>query len=156
MSNTFEPDAIDLRLLAALQADARLSYEQLAERVGLSSSAVLRRVKRLEQAGVITGYSAQVAAERLGLGLTAYISVRLEKHTPSQRQSPMDAFRAAVQAWTEVVDCAVLAGDMDYLLRVQVRDMEHFARFLRDTLLRHAAVQDCKTSFMLERVKGRT
>ncbi len=154
MSESIPLDAIDQRIIEALQQDARLSFEQLAERVGLSSSAVLRRVRRLEADGVITGYSAQVAPERVGLGLSAYINVRLEKHTPSQRQSPMDAFRAAVQAWQEVIDCVALAGEMDYLLKVQVRDMEHFARFIRDTLLRHAAVQDCKTSFVLERVKG--
>lgn len=148
-------DAIDQRILAALQRDARLSFEQLAERVGLSSSAVLRRVRRLEGDGVIAGYSALVAPERIGLGLSAYINVRLEKHGATQRQSPSDQFRAAVQGWAEVVDCVALAGEMDYLLRVQVRDMAHFAAFIRDTLLRHAAVQDCKTSFVLERVKGR-
>jgi Lrp/AsnC family leucine-responsive transcriptional regulator len=148
-------NAIDQRILAALQQDARLTYEQLAERVGLSSSAVLRRVRRLEQEGVITGYRAEVSPARVGLGLSAYINVRLEKHTPSQRQSPMDSFRAAVLGWGEVADCVALAGEMDYLLHVQVRDMEHFARFIRDTLLRHPAVQDCKTSFVLERVKGR-
>jgi len=155
MSDADGLDAIDQRIIAALRQDARLTFEQLAERVGLSSSAVLRRVRRLESDGVITGYAAQVAPERMGLGLSAYINVRLEKHTPSQRQSPSDSFRAAVQGWGEVVDCVALAGEMDYLLRVQVRDMEHFARFIRDTLLRHASVQDCKTSFVLERVKGR-
>ena len=155
MKESITLDAIDQRIIAALQQDARLSFEQLAERVGLSSSAVLRRVRRLEGDGVITGYSAQVAPERMGLSLSAFINVRLEKHTTSQRQSPMDSFRAAVQGWTEVVDCVALAGEMDYLLRVQVRDMEHYARFIRDTLLRHPSVQDCKTSFVLERVKGR-
>ena len=155
MTESITLDAIDQRIIAALQDDARLSFEQLAERVGLSASAVLRRVRRLEGGGVITGYSARVAPERMGLGLSAFINVRLEKHTPSQRQSPMDSFRAAVQGWTEVVDCVALAGEMDYLLRVQVADMEHYARFIRDTLLRHPAVQDCKTSFVLERVKGR-
>lgn len=155
MDNPGGLDAIDQRIISALRQDARLTFEQLAERVGLSSSAVLRRVRRLEAEGVITGYAAQVAPERMGLGLLAYINVRLEKHTPSQRQSPMDSFRAAVQGWSEVVDCVALAGEMDYLLHVQVRDMEHFARFIRDTLLRHASVQDCKTSFVLERVKGR-
>ena len=155
MSESIPLDAIDQRILAALQRDARLSFEQLAERVGLSSSAVLRRVRRLEGDGVICGYSALVAPERVGLGLSAYINVRLEKHGATQRQSPSDQFRAAVQGWAEVVDCVALGGEMDYLLRVQVRDMAHFAAFIRDTLLRHAAVQDCKTSFVLERVKGR-
>jgi Lrp/AsnC family leucine-responsive transcriptional regulator len=154
MSDASPLDAVDQRILAALQQDARLSYEQLAERVGLSSSTVLRRVRRLEEGGVIVGYRALVAPEPLGLSLSAYINVRLEKHGSQQRQSPGDSFRAAVQGWGEVVDCVALAGEMDYLLHVQVRDMGHFADFIRDTLLRHPAVQDCKTSFVLERVKG--
>jgi len=147
-------DAIDRRMLDALQADGRLTFDALAERVGLSPSAVLRRVRRLEQEGVIAGYRALVIPERLGLGLTAYVNVRLEKHTPNLRRSPMESFRAAVQSWPEVVECSALAGEMDYLLRILVRDMEHYARFLRDTLLQHPAVQDCKTSFVLERVKS--
>jgi Lrp/AsnC family transcriptional regulator, leucine-responsive regulatory protein len=155
MTEAIPLDAIDQRIISALQQDARLSFEQLAEHVGLSSSTVLRRVRRLESGGVITGYSALVAPERMGLSLSAFINVRLEKHSPSQRQSPMDSFRAAVQAWGEVVDCVALAGEMDYLLSVRVANMEHYARFIRDTLLRHPAVQDCKTSFVLERVKGR-
>jgi Lrp/AsnC family transcriptional regulator, leucine-responsive regulatory protein len=154
MSDAFPLDTVDQRILDALQQDARLSYEQLAERVGLSSSAVLRRVRRLEEAGVITGYRTLVAPERVGLGLSAYVNVRLEKHADHQRQSPGDSFRAAVQGWAEVSACAALAGEMDYLLHVQVRDMAHYAAFIRDTLLRHPAVQDCKTSFVLERVKG--
>ena len=109
MSESIPLDAIDQRILAALQRDARLSFEQLAERVGLSSSAVLRRVRRLEGDGVICGYSALVAPERVGLGLSAYINVRLEKHGATQRQSPSDQFRAAVQGWAEVVDCVALA-----------------------------------------------
>lgn len=154
MSAHIEIDAIDRRMLDALQQDGRLTFDALAERVGLSPSAVLRRVRRLEQSGVIAGYRAQVVPERLGLGLTAYVNVRLEKHTPDLRRSPMESFRAAVQTWPEVVECAALAGEMDYLLRILVRDMEHYARFLRDTLLAHPSVQDCKTSFVLERVKA--
>lgn len=154
MGTEISIDAVDQRILDALQQDARLSYEQLAERVSLASSTVLRRVRRLEDAGVITGYRALVAPERVGLSLSAYINVRLEKHGSQQRQSPGDSFRAAVQGWSEVSDCVALAGEMDYLLHVQVRDMAHFADFIRDTLLRHPAVQDCKTSFVLERVKG--
>ncbi len=154
MNAPVELDAIDRRTIQALQADGRLTFDALAEQVGLSPSAVLRRVRRLEQAGVIAGYRAVVVPERLGLGLTAYVNVRLEKHTPDLRRSPMESFRAAVQTWPEVVECAALAGEMDYLLRILVRDMEHYARFLRDTLLAHPAVQDCKTSFVLERVKN--
>jgi Lrp/AsnC family leucine-responsive transcriptional regulator len=97
--------------------------------VGLSASATLRRVKRLEDSGVIAGYVALLAPERVGLGLTAYINVRLTKHTALDQRSPMETFTAAVQAWPEVVECAALTGEMDYLLRVLVRDMAHFSRF---------------------------
>ncbi len=149
-------DSIDRRILQALQPRGRATYDELAGLVGLSASAVLRRVRRLEEAGIITGYAALVAPERVGLGLTAYISVRLEKHTEGHKRNPMDQFAASVQAWPEVVECAALTGEMDFLLRVVVRDMAHYSRFMLDQLLRHPSVQDCKTSFVLQRVKGTT
>ena len=149
-------DAIDRRILRALQADGRMTYDVLAAQVSLSPSATLRRVKRLEEAKVIAGYVAVVLPERVGLGLTAYINVRLEKHSEVHKRNPMDLFRASVQAWPEVVECAALTGEMDYLLRVVVQDMAHYARFIMDTLLKHPSVQDCKTSFVLDRVKNTT
>lgn len=147
-------DTLDRRILQLLQANGRATYDELAATIGLSPSATLRRVKRLEESGVIAGYAALVAPEQVGLGLTAYINVRLAKH--SEHRSPVDAFAAAVQAWPEVVECAALTGDMDYLLRVLVRDMAHYSRFIMDSLLKHPSVQDCKTSFMLRRLKGTT
>ena len=149
-------DAIDGRILHALQRDGRVTYDVLAQQVGLSPSAVLRRVKRLEEARVVLGYVALVAAERIGLPLTAYLNVRLEKHTERHKRNPMDLFRAAVQAWPEVIECSALTGEMDYLLRVVVQDMAHYSRFVMDTLLKHPSVQDCKTSFVLDRVKNTT
>ena len=149
-------DKIDRLILRMLQADGRATYDQIAEAVKLSPSAVLRRVKRLEDAGVIDRYVALVKPERVGLGLTAYINVRLEKHTESHKRNPMDLFRASVQTWPEVVECAALTGEMDYLLRVVVADMGHYSRFIMDTLLKHPSVQDCKTSFVLDRVKATT
>src|SRR5205814_2707783 len=128
----------------------------IGAKVGLSSSAVLRRVKRLEDAGVIDRYVALVKPEAIGLSLTAYINVRLEKHTESHKRRPMDVFRAAVQTWPEVVECAALTGEMDYLLRGVFQDMAHYSRFIMDTLLKHPSVQDCKTSFVLDRVKMTT
>ncbi len=156
MEAAIELDAIDRRILRALQQDGRVTYDALAGEAGLSSSAVLRRVRRLEEAGVIASYVALVPPERVGLGLTAYINVRLEKQTDNPLRNPRDLFRAAVQAWPEVVECAALTGEMDYLLRVLVQDMQHYARFISDTLLMHPAVQDCKTSFVLERLKNTT
>ena len=149
-------DKLDRQILRSLQADGRATYEQLAEQVGLSPSAVLRRVKRLEESGVIDRYVALVKPESVGLGLTAYLNVRLEKHTESHKRNPMDLFRASVQTWPEVVECAALTGEMDYLLRVVVQDMAHYSRFIMDTLLKHPSVQDCKTSFVLDRVKATT
>ena len=149
-------DKIDRLILRSLQADGRATYDQLAEQVGLSPSAVLRRVKRLEESRVIDRYVALVKPESVGLGLTAYINVRLEKHTESHKHNPMDVFRASVQSWPEVVECAALTGEMDYLLRLLVRDMAHYSRFIMDTLLKHPSVQDCKTSFVMDRVKSTT
>ena len=156
MSAETDLDSIDRRILQALQADGRLTFDELAGKVGLSASAVLRRVRRLEESAVISGYVALVRPEAVGLALTAYLNVRLEKHADSHKRNPMDVFKAAVQAWPEVVECVSLTGEMDYLLRVVVADMAHYARFIGDTLLRHPSVQDCKSSFVLERVKGTT
>jgi Lrp/AsnC family leucine-responsive transcriptional regulator len=156
MQDEVQLDAVDRRILQVLQHRGRSTFDEIAAGVGLSASASLRRVKRLEDAGVITGYVALVSPEHVGLGLTAYINVRLEKHTDSDKRSPMDAFTAAVQTWPEVVECAALTGDMDYLLRVLVRDMAHYSRFIMDSLLKHPSVQDCKTSFVLQRWKGTT
>jgi Lrp/AsnC family leucine-responsive transcriptional regulator len=149
-------DKLDRQILQALQADGRATYEQIAERVGLSASAVLRRVKRLEDAKVIDRYVALVRPEAVGLALTAYLNVRLEKLTESHKRNPMDVFRASVVTWPEVVECAALTGEMDYLLRVVVRDMGHYRSFIMGTLLKHPSVQDCKTSFVLDRVKTTT
>jgi Lrp/AsnC family transcriptional regulator, leucine-responsive regulatory protein len=149
-------DKLDRSILYLLQLDGRETYDVIGIQVGLSASAVLRRVKRLEEAGVIDRYVALVKPESVGLGLTAYLNVRLEKHTESHKRNPMDVFRASVQAWPEVVECASLTGEMDYLLRVVVEDMAHYSRFIMDTLLKHPSVQDCKTSFVLDRVKATT
>lgn len=149
-------DKLDRLILRTLQSDGRATYDQLAEKVSLSPSAVLRRVRRLEESGVIDRYVALVKPEAVGLGLTAYLNVRLEKHTETHKRNPMDLFRASVQTWPEVVECAALTGEMDYLLRVVVADMAHYSRFIMDTLLKHPSVEDCKTSFVLDRVKATT
>jgi Lrp/AsnC family leucine-responsive transcriptional regulator len=151
-----EFDKLDRAILARLQANGRETYDVIGAAVGLSASAVLRRVKRLEEVGVIDRYVALVRPEAVGLGLTAYLNVRLEKLTERHKRNPMDQFRASVQTWPEVVECAALTGEMDYLLRVVVQDMAHYSRFIMDTLLKHPSVEDCKTSFVLDRVKGTT
>ena len=149
-------DKLDRLILRSLQLNGRATYDQLADQVSLSPSAVLRRVKRLEESGVIDCYVALVKPETVGLSLTAHLNVRLEKHTESHKRNPMDVFRASVLIWPEVVECAALAGEMDCFLRVMVQDMAHYSRFVMDTLLKHPSVQDCKTSFVLDRVKATT
>jgi Lrp/AsnC family leucine-responsive transcriptional regulator len=153
MDEALNLDAVDHKLLALLQRHGRATNEQLAAQVNLSASAVLRRVRRLEEAGVIKRYAAIVDAEKLGLMLTAYMSVRLSKHNQQHQATPMEQFRAAIAAWPEVIECFALTGDMDYLLRVQVRDMAHYSRFVLETLLRHPMVEDVKSSFVLAKIK---
>ena len=149
-------DKLDCAILRSLQHNGRETYDVIGEQVGLSPSAVLRRVKRLEESGVIDRYVALVKPESVGLSLTAHLNVRLEKHLEAHKRNPMDVFRASVQAWPEVVECVALTGDMDYFLRVVVQDMAHYSRFVMDTLLKHPSVVDCKTSFVLDRIKTTT
>src|SRR6185312_11664911 len=103
MDTRFELDTVDMRILRVLQANGRATYDEVAAAVSLSPSATLRRVKRLEDAGVIAGYVALVKPEAVGLALTAYITVRLEKHSETHKRTPMDAFRASVHTWPDVV-----------------------------------------------------
>jgi Lrp/AsnC family transcriptional regulator, leucine-responsive regulatory protein len=145
-----ELDRIDLLLLGELQRGARLTNAELAERVHLSPSACLRRVQRLEREGVIAGYRAEVDPERLGLGLQAFVRVQLARHDAAS----VTAFSDAVNQWDEVVTCHALTGDMDYLLQIVVRDLEHFSRFLLDRLLDQAGVADVNSSFVLRTVKA--
>jgi Lrp/AsnC family leucine-responsive transcriptional regulator len=155
-----ELDKTDRKILAILQVDGRLTNQEIADKVSLSPSPCLRRIKRLEQAGVIRQYVALLDADKLGLGLLAYINVRLEKHGDSQAaggaRSPRANFSASVASWPEVVACYAMTGEMDFLLRVHVEDMEHFSHFMMDTLLRHPAVLDVKSSFALQRIKDTT
>ena len=149
-------DKLDKQILSTLQANGRATYDQIADLVGLSPSAVLRRVKRLETEGVIDRYVALLRPEQVGLGLMAHINVRLEKSPESQQRNPRDLFRASVQTWPEVVECDALSGEMDYFLKVLVRDMSAYSHFVMVTLLMHPSVQDCRTSFVLDRIKGTT
>src|SRR5690606_14567376 len=141
--DTTRLDRTDLALLAELQREGRLSNAELAERVTLSASACLRRVQRLEQAGVIAGYRAALDPARLGLGLQAFVRVQLERHEPEL----VAAFAERVNRWDEVVACHALTGDMDYLLFVVVQDLEHFSRFLLDHLLNASRVAGGHASF---------
>jgi len=147
-----ELDRTDRRILEELQRDGRLTNQELAERVALSPSPCLRRVRRLEATGVIRQYVAIVDAEKVGLGLLAYVSVRLQKHMDGGH-APIEQFARDVLGWPEVVACYAMTGDMDYLLRVQVVDLAHFSRFSMDTLMKHPAVVDMRSSFALKKIK---
>ena len=157
-------DKTDRRILAILQADGRLSNQEVAQRVNLSPSPCLRRIKRLEEAGVIRQYVALLDPVQIGLGLLAYVNVRLEKHSEGANAagakrtsvSPHADFALSVEDWPEVVACYAMTGEMDYLLRVHVEDMEHFSRFMMKTLLIHPSVADVKSSFALQRIKDTT
>lgn len=154
-----ELDAVDRRILAILQENGRASNQEIAERVNLSPSPCLRRIRRLEEIGAIRGYVALLDAQKLGLGLLAYVNVRLEKRSGATGRggaTHSELFRAAVQTWPEVVACHAMTGEMDYLLRVQVRDMMHFSRFVQDQLLHHPSVVDVRSSFALECFKETT
>ena len=142
----------DRRLLELLQKDGGLTNLELASRVNLSPSACLRRVRALEKAGVIRRYVAILDARKLGLALMAFVNVKLEK----RGRMPTDAFARAVKDWPEVLACYALTGDMDYLLRVQVEDLQHYSRFVMDSLLKHPGVLDVRSSFVLEEVKETT
>lgn len=145
-------DRIDRRIVDALQRDGRLANNELAAQVNLSPSPCLRRVRSLEEAGVIKRYVALVDPAKVGLNMLAYVSVKLEK----KGQMPAEDFASAVNTWSEVTECYSMTGDMDYLLRVQVEDLDHFSRFIMGKLLKQSGVADVKSSFALQRVKETT
>ncbi|MCP9758131.1 Lrp/AsnC family transcriptional regulator [Aquitalea sp. S1-19] len=144
-------DKTDLKMLAALQLNGRLSNVELAEKVALSPSPCLRRLKQLEESGVIRQYVALLDPACLGLGLHAFVRVKLEK-----RAGNLKSFIEAVQGWQEVVNCYAMTGDMDYLLQVYFQDLPHFSRFVMDQLLQHPGVEDVKSSFVLKDFKQTT
>ena len=145
-------DRIDRRILEHLQRDGRLANQALAARVALSPSPCLRRVRALEKAGVIREYVALLNPLKVGLGMLAYVSVKLEK----KGRMPVEQFVRAVQGWPEVVACYSMTGDMDYLMRVQVEDLDHYSRFLMGKLVKLPGVIDIRSNFVLERVKDTT
>jgi Lrp/AsnC family leucine-responsive transcriptional regulator len=151
-SKIIELDRVDRKILALLQDNAHLTYQQIAEAVALSPSPCLRRIKRLEQAGVIKQYVALLDPQKLGLGLLAYVNVKLEK----RGEKTLATFRGAVQSWPEVVACYAMTGEMDYLLRVHTADLEHFTRLVMHKLMTRPEVLDVRSSFALERVKDTT
>lgn len=142
-------DATDRRIITALQRDGRASIVELAAQVGLSPTPCQRRVKRLEEAGIIQGYAARVDAARLGLPLQAFVQVALQSHA----EEVVERFHQALAARPEVLAAYTMSGDMDYLLHVLAPDMETFGDFATRALLRLPGVKETRSSFVLATLK---
>lgn len=145
-------DATDRRILNALQENARLSNVELSEQVHLSPSQCHRRLKRLEDAGVVAGYAARLDPEAVGLGVTAFVSVTLGKHG----ENPAARFADAVRVIPEILECHSVTGEADYLLRVAAADLKAFSDFLMHELMRLPEVDAVRSSIALECIKAPT
>ena len=144
-----ELDEIDRKILQAIQENAKISINDLADHVGLSASPCARRVKLLEEAGVIRHYTAIIDQEKVGFPINAFASIKLER----QRQDDLDRFASAVSTWPEVADCYLMTGQRDYLMRIVVRDLRAYERFLMDKLTQLDGIASIETSFALGQVK---
>ena len=142
-------DEIDHRILRELQRDARQTHQQLSERIGLSPSPCARRIRKLESDGYITGYSAHVDEAKMGFGFSVFVSIRLDK----QIDDRLSVFEAEVSRCPEVVDCWLMTGSFDYLIRVAVSDLSDFERFLTARLTKIAGVASIESSIPIRRVK---
>jgi Lrp/AsnC family transcriptional regulator, leucine-responsive regulatory protein len=142
-------DTIDSRIVDALQRDGRLTNLELADRIGLSPSPCLRRVRRLEAEGFISGYRATLSRQRVGLGLMVFVSMKIERH----RDAEANEFMKAVQALPEVVSCYIISGEHDFLLQVVVPDLAAYRQFTLEKLLRLPGVRDMQSSFAIDTVK---
>ena len=146
-------DRFDQHILEVLQQDGRINNQDLADRIGLSPSPCLRRVRALEESGLITGYRALLDAKKLGLTLMALVHISMDKHTPERFAN----FEAAVVVLPEVLECLLITGqDADYQLKVVVRDMDHYQALLLNQLTRIEGVTGVHSSFVLRRVVDRT
>ena len=143
-------DAFDRRILHELQDDARLTNVELADRIGLSASPCLRRVRILEEAGIIAGYRAVLSRKNTGLGLTVFVGVKVERHHDEEAQ----AFQDAVKDVPEVIACYLVSGEHDFMLEVVVPDLEGYEQFLMGRLLRLPGVVDVRSNFAIRTVKS--
>ena len=147
-----ELDRIDLNILSLLQADGRLSNLKLAEGVALSPTAVLARVQRLTREGFILGYEARLNPLKLGAGLTVFVEVLLDRTTPHV----FEAFKAAVQVRPEIMECHMVAGGFDYLLKTRMADMGAYRDFAGRVLWQLPGVRETRTYAVMEEVKSTT
>jgi DNA-binding Lrp family transcriptional regulator len=144
-------DEIDRRILKELRGDARLNNNELAERVGLSASACLRRLRRLEETKVIQGYTAIVDPQIEGWTMTALASVRLSR----QHEDEIRMFEEAVRGWDEVLECHLVTGSRDYVLKVMSSGLEQYERFIKEKIARLKCVDTIETSFIMSTIKDR-
>ncbi|MCX7282798.1 MAG: Lrp/AsnC family transcriptional regulator [Novosphingobium sp.] len=142
-------DRADFALLDALQKDSAQSIADLADKVALSSSACHRRIKALEAEGVIAGYGARIEPRRLGLTVEVFVEITLT----GQSREVMDRFERAVGDFDDILECHLMSGAADYLLRVSARDLEHYDQIHRECLARLPGVATMQTSFSLRRIK---
>lgn len=145
----FQPDPIDKKLLAALQADARQSTAELAEKVSLAQSPCWRRIDKLEKAGVIGGYHARLNREVLGWGVIGFVHLQMQEHTPKTAA----AFEREVVAIPQVLSCHNLSGHYDYLLEVIEADMQSFSNLVRSRVRGLPGVKEISTNFSLKEIK---
>lgn len=150
MVNPTTIDETDRRILRRLQAQGRMSLQDLAESVGLSATPVARRVRALEDAGIITGYRAMIDEVALGFGVSVFVSVRLDR----QIDSALATFEATIRTLPEVVDCWLMTGNRDYLVRVVTADLAEFESFLVGRLTKIPGVASIESSLPLRRVKA--
>jgi Lrp/AsnC family leucine-responsive transcriptional regulator len=142
-------DEIDRKILRLLQEDGRMSLADISAKVGLSASPCLRRIRILEKANVIARYVAVLNQQTVGLAMSVFVSIRLEK----QREEELTAFAKAIARWPEVLECYLMTGTRDYLLRIVVEDLAAYDRFLKQKLTRVDGIASIESSFALEQVK---
>lgn len=142
-------DATDRKILAVLQEDGRISLSDLAARVALSPSPCLRRIRRLERTGIIARYVAVLDQAKVGLPVSVFVSIKLE----SQRVEALERFKKAIAKWPEVLECYLMTGPRDYLLRIVVTDLAAYEQFLKQKLTRIDGVSSIESSFALEQAK---
>ena len=145
-------DTIDWAILGVLQHDAALPVHEVGERVGLSSNACWRRIRRLEDSGVIARRVALLDAEKLGLATTVFVALRTNRHDPAW----LEAFSRGVAEIEEISECHRMAGDVDYLLKLVVRDIAHYDRIYRKLIARVPDIADVSSSFSMEKMKATT
>ncbi|MDQ0468624.1 Lrp/AsnC family transcriptional regulator [Labrys wisconsinensis] len=141
--------AIDARILAALQDEGRLTNQDLAERVGMSTSPCWRRVRQMEEQGLIQGYRAMLDRRRIGLGVLAFVRVKIDSHSESEAH----AFERDVLQLDDVVACYSIAGDADFLLQVASRDLDTYADFAMAVIRRLPGIKEMQTMFVLKEIK---